>query len=37
MSFVFEMQAKGGTVLYNQEIPVKMKVNPRKYTFTELR
>lgn len=33
----FEMQAKGGSVLYNQEIPVKMKVNPRKYTFTELR
>ncbi len=33
----FEMQAKGGTVLYNQEIAVKMKVNPRKYTFTELR
>lgn len=33
----FEMLAKGGTVLYNQEIPVKMKVNPRKYTFTELR
>lgn len=33
----FEMQAKGGTVLYNQDIPVKMEVNPRKYTFTELR
>lgn len=33
----FEMQAKGGTVLYNQEVAVKMKVNPRKYTFTELR
>jgi hypothetical protein len=33
----FEMLAKGGTVLYNQEVAVKMKVNPRKYTFTELR
>jgi hypothetical protein len=33
----FEMEAKGGTVLYNQEVAVKMKVNPRKYTFTELR
>lgn len=33
----FEMHAKGGTVVYNQSIPVKMDVNPRKYTFTELR
>lgn len=33
----FEIHAKGGTVEYNQSIPVKMEVNPRKYTFTELR
>ena len=33
----FEMEASGGTILYNQEMEVKMKVNPRKYTFTELR
>lgn len=33
----FEVHAQGGTVMYNQSIPVKMKVNPRKYTFTELR
>ena len=33
----FEMKAKGGTILYNQEIKVKMEVNPRKCTFTELR
>ena len=33
----FEMHAKGGTVADNQRIPVKREVNPRKYTFTELR
>lgn len=33
----FEMHAHGGTLVYNQEIPVKMEVNTRKYTFTELR
>jgi len=33
----FEIHAEGGTVSYNQSIPVKMGVNPRKYTFTELR
>ena len=33
----FEMEATGGTMVYNQEIQVKMEVNPRKYTFTELR
>jgi hypothetical protein len=33
----FEMQAMGGDVFYNEEITVRMEVNPRKYTFTELR
>jgi len=33
----FEMHAQGGAVNYNQAVPVKMEVNPRKYTFTELR
>jgi len=33
----FEVHAKGGTLAYNQRIPVKMDVNSRKYTFTELR
>lgn len=33
----FEIHANGGSVEYNQSIPVKMKVNPRRYTFTEVR
>jgi len=33
----FEIHAEGGTVSYNQSIPVKMDVNPRRYTYTELR
>lgn len=33
----FEIIASGGTVSYNRDIRVKMNVNPRRYTFTELR
>jgi len=33
----FEIQAEGGTLVYNQDVEIKMDVNPRKYTFTELR
>jgi len=33
----FEIIARGGTVSYNRAVKVKMNVNPRKYTFTELR
>ena len=33
----FEIVTSGGTVSYNQDIEVKMDVNPRRYTFTELR
>ncbi len=33
----FEIIARGGKVSYNRDVEVKMKVNPRKYTFTELR
>jgi len=33
----FEIIAKGGSVSYNEHVEVKMEVNPRKYTFTELR
>jgi hypothetical protein len=32
----FEIMAKGGTVSYNQNIPVKMEVNRRRYTFINL-
>jgi hypothetical protein len=32
----FEMTAWGGTYQYNQDIQVKMEVNPRKYTFVNL-
>ncbi len=33
----FEIHAEGGTLIYNQDVAIKMDVNPRKYTFTELR
>jgi len=33
----FEMIARGGSITYNREVNVKMNVNPRRYTFTELR
>jgi len=33
----FEIIASGGKRTFNREIKVKMEVNPRKYTFTELR
>lgn len=33
----FEIVAKGGERTINREIKIKMEVNPRKYTFTELR
>jgi len=33
----FEIVARGGSVSFNRDIKVKMDVNPRKYTFTELR
>ena len=32
-----EIIARGGDRSYNREVKVKMEVNPRKYTFTELR
>jgi len=32
-----EIIAKGGERSYNRDVKVKMKVNPRKYSFTELR
>ncbi|MEN8156424.1 MAG: DUF4292 domain-containing protein [Bacteroidota bacterium] len=32
----FEISARGGFRSYNQEIPVKMEVNRRKYTFVDL-
>jgi hypothetical protein len=32
----FEVIAKGGAILYNQEMKVKMEVNPRRYTFINL-
>lgn len=32
-----EIIASGGERSYNREVKVKMEVNPRKYTFTELR
>jgi len=33
----FEISASGGKRTLNRDIKVKMEVNPRKYTFTELR
>jgi len=33
----FEIVARGGTTTYNREVKIKMDVNPRRYTFTELR
>lgn len=32
----FEVIAKGGTILYNKEMKVKMEANPRRYTFINL-
>ena len=33
----FEIVASGGQITYNRDIKIKMDVNPRRYTFTELR
>jgi hypothetical protein len=33
----FELTASGGERTFNRDIKIKMEVNPRKYTFTELR
>lgn len=33
----FEILARGGTTTYNRDVKIKMEVNPRRYTFTELR
>ena len=33
----FEIVARGGITTYNKDIKIKMDVNPRRYTFTELR
>ena len=33
----FEIVARGGVFTYNRDIKIKMDVNPRRYTFTELR
>ena len=33
----FEIITRGGSISYNQEVEVKMDVNPRRYTYTELR
>jgi hypothetical protein len=33
----FEIVARGGVTTYNRDIKIKMDVNPRRYTFTELR
>ncbi|TFH23799.1 MAG: DUF4292 domain-containing protein [Bacteroidia bacterium] len=33
----FEIVARGGVSTYNRDIKIKMDVNPRRYTFTELR
>ena len=33
----FEIIARGGSISYNREVAIKMDVNPRKYTYTELR
>jgi hypothetical protein len=32
-----EIIARGGERTFNKEVKVKMEVNPRKYSFTELR
>jgi hypothetical protein len=32
----FEIMATGGEIIFNQEIPVKMNVNPRRYTLIDL-
>jgi hypothetical protein len=32
-----EIMASGGSLYYNRDVKVKMDVNPRRYTFTELR
>ena len=32
----FEIKARGGTILYNQDIPIKMEVNPRRYSFIDM-
>ena len=37
MITAFEITAGGGEISYNREMKVKMDVNRRKYTFTELR
>ncbi len=33
----FELTARGGETTYNKDVEVKMDVNKRRYTFTELR
>lgn len=33
----FEIVASGGQITYNRELKIKMDVNPRRYTFTEIR
>lgn len=33
----FEIVTSGGSISYNREIEVKMDVNPRRYTYTEVR
>jgi hypothetical protein len=33
----FELTAVGGETEYNRDIPVKMEVNRRRYTFTDIR
>jgi hypothetical protein len=37
MITAFEITAGGGEIFYNRNMKVKMDVNPRRYTFTELR
>lgn len=31
-----EIKAKGGTILYNQDIPIKMEVNPKRYSIINI-
>ena len=33
----FEIIARGGDISFNKDIKIKMDVNPRRYTFNELR
>lgn len=33
----FEIVARGGITTYNRDVNIKMDVNPRRYTFTEVR